>query len=301
MEQETELEFEAAISEEVGHVSSILSDMIATIKGYLPSLAFALLVFLCGVMLIKIFLKIMDRAIKKSGIDPTAGSFLHSLISVLLYVLVTIIVLSVLNVPMTSIITLLGTAGLAIGLALQDSLANVASGFIIMFTKTFKVGDLIKLDDKMGTVQSIGILHTKMLLPDHTVVTIPNGKITDAVLVNYSDQALRRLDLEIGISYSADFQRAKEIVRTIIVEHPSAVDDPSPIVRVGELGDSAVVLYVRAWTTNETYWDLYFDLLESIKIAFDREKIGIPFPQMDVHFPEEIAKNITSLKKYEIF
>ena len=279
----TEHTIESAITEEAEQVSSVLTDLLNFIRDLLPSLGSALLVLLCGIALSKALMKIVKRTLKRTSIDPTAVSFLSSLISVLLYLIVAVIVLSVLNVPMDSIVTVIGTAGLAIGLALQDSLANVAGGFLIMFSKPLKVGDLVKFGDITGTVKSVGILQTKLVLGDQTVVFIPNGQVADAVIVNYSEKEMRRLDLEIGISYDADFEKAKQLIGELIKAHPLAAEEPAPLVRVGRFDDSAVVLFVKVWTANDDYWDLHYDLHEQIKKAFDENGVSMPYPQVDVH------------------
>lgn len=286
----TESEFETILTEEAEQVSTVFSQIWGFVKSLLPSIGFAAIVLFLGILFAKSLTKLVKRSLKRSNIDATAASFLQSLISVALYAIVVIMVLSVLNVPMTSIITVLGTAGLAIGLALQDSLANVAGGFLIMFTKPLKVGDLVKFGDATGTVKSVGILQTKLILGDRTIVCIPNGQVADSVIVNYSEQELRRLDMEIGISYEDDFELAKKLIAELITAHPLAVDEPEPLVRVGEFGDNAVVLHVRAWTANDDYWDLHYDLHEQIKTAFDQNGVHFPFPQMDVHFDEAAPK-----------
>lgn len=279
----TENEFEAAITEEAEQVSTLLTDFWNFIKSILPSLGAALLVLIIGMMLSKALMKIIKRTLHKTNIDPTANSFLSSIISVLLHAIVAVIVLSVLNVPMDSIVTVIGTAGLAIGLALQDSLANVAGGFLIMFTKPLKVGDLVKFGDITGTVKSVGILQTKLILGDQTIVVIPNGQVSEAVIINYSEKSQRRLDLEIGISYEDDFEKAKRLIHEIITAHPLALEDPAPLVRVGALGNNAVILYVKVWCDNGDYWDLHYDMHEMIKKSFDENGISFPYPQMDVH------------------
>ncbi len=279
----TEHTIESAITEEAEQVSTLLTDLWNFIRDLLPSLGSALIVLLCGIALSKALMKIVKRTLKRTSIDPTAVSFLSSLISVLLYLIVAVIVLSVLNVPMDSIVTVIGTAGLAIGLALQDSLANVAGGFLIMFSKPLKVGDLVKFGDITGTVKSVGILQTKLVLGDQTVVFIPNGQVAEAVIVNYSEKEMRRLDLEIGISYDADFEKAKQLIGELIKAHPLAAEEPAPLVRVGRFDDSAVVLFVKVWTANDDYWDLHYDLHEQIKKAFDENGVSMPYPQVDVH------------------
>jgi len=294
---ETSAELGEIITEEAEHVTSIFTQLWNGVKGLLPSFGFAVLTFICGMMVIKVLMKFVRRGLQKSSISPTAASFLQSLIQVMLYVIVAVIVLSILKVPTTSIVTLIGAAGLAISLAVQDSLANVAGGFIIMFTKPMKVGDLVKFGDIMGTVDSIGILQTKLLLSDKTVVFIPNGQVSASVIVNYSEQELRRLDLDIGISYHDDFETAKQIITEQIAESSCAKQDPAPIVRLGAFGDNAVFIHVRVWSANDEYWDLHYDLHERIKKAFDEAGISFPYPQMDVHVaPEQPIKNKISKK-----
>lgn len=283
MTASAEKEIEAAITEEAVQVSALLSSLWNFIKSILPSLCFALLVLFIGMMLSRTLLKVVVRTLKKTSIDPTAVSFLSSLISVALYAIVAVIVLSVLNVPMDSIVTVIGTAGLAIGLALQDSLANVAGGFLIMFTKPLKVGDLVKFGDVTGTVKSVGILQTQLVLGDQTVVFIPNGQVAESVIVNYSEKEMRRLDLEISIAYDADFEKAKQLISELIKAHPLAADEPAPLVRVGRFDRSAVVLFVKIWTSNGNYWDLHYDMHEQIKKVFDANGIAMPYAQMDVH------------------
>lgn len=272
-----------AITEEAEHVSGILNGLWNAIRDALPSLAFAAAVFFIGILLVKILMKFIGHTIKKSNIDPTASGFLLSLIRVVMLLLVTVIGLTVLNVPMTSIVTVIGTAGLAIGLALQDSLANVAGGFIVLFTKPLKVQDFVKIDSITGTVEGIGILQTKLLQPDGTTVYIPNGKIADAVILNYSEHALRRLDLSFSIDYHNNAETAKQLILDILAQNSRALPDPPPLVRIGNFGDNAVELHVRVWTSCDAYWDLYYDLHEQIKSAFDEQGISIPFPQLDVH------------------
>ncbi len=292
---ETSAELGEIITEEAEHVTSIFTQLWNAVKGILPSLGFAVLTFVCGMMVIKMLMKFVRRGLGRSSISPTAASFLQSLIQVMLYIIVAVIVLSILKVPTTSIVTLIGAAGLAISLAVQDSLANVAGGFIIMFTKPMEVGDLVKFGDIMGTVDSIGILQTKLLLSDKTVVFIPNGQVSASVIVNYSEQELRRLDLDIGISYQDDFEAAKQIIMQQIAESPHAKQDPEPVVRLGAFGDNAVCIHVRVWSANDEYWNLHYDLHERIKKAFDEAGISFPYPQMDVHLAGEsgVKKNFS--------
>lgn len=280
--QETN-EIAEIISEEAEQVTTLFTKIADYVKGMLPSLISAGLLLIVGLIVSRILLKIIFHALRTSRLEPTASSFLHSLLSVILHVLVGVIVLSVLNVPMTSIITVIGTMGLAIGLALQNSLSNVAGGFLILFSKPLKVGDFVEFSGVTGTVESIAILQTKLRQPDGTTVFIPNGKIADSMILNYSEDPKRRIDLKFGISYDSDFEEAKAAIMEVLKRNKLAENNPPPVVRVGEMADSAVLIYVRVWTMHEHYWDLYFDLHEQVKKEFDQRGIGIPFPQVDVH------------------
>jgi small conductance mechanosensitive channel len=162
----------------------------------------------------------------------------------------------------------------------------VAGGFLILFSKPLKVGDYVEFAGITGTVESIAILQTKLRRPDGTAVFIPNGKISDAVVLNYSEDPRRRLDLEFSIAYDADAEKAKDLLTAIVLKSPYVLKDESPVIRIGGLGDSAVTLHVRVWTEHAHYWDLHYDLHEQVKAAFDKHGIQIPYPQMDVHLAD---------------
>ena len=280
---ETVPELGEVITGEAEHVGSVFNGMWEYVRGILPSLGSAALVFVIGILLSKFFLKFLGRTLSRSKLDKTAAGFLHSLIRVVLYILVTVIVLSVLNVPMTSIITVIGTVGLTVGLALQDSLSNVAGGFLILFSKPLKVGDFVEYAGITGTVETIGILQTKLKKADGTAVYIPNNQISNAVIQNYSEDPKRRLDINFGIGYDSDTELAKKLISDILDKHQLVNHELAYTVRVGELADSAVMIYVRVWTTHAEYWNLYYDLHEQVKKAFDENRISIPYPQREIH------------------
>ncbi len=280
---ETAAEIGDVITGEAEHVSSVFSGLWEYLKGILPSLGSAVLVFALGMVVSRVFLKFLGKTLARSKLDKTAAGFLHSLIRVILYILVTVIVLSVLNVPMTSIITVIGTVGLTVGLALQDSLSNVAGGFLILFSKPLKVGDFVEYAGITGTVEVIGILQTKLRKADGTVVYIPNNQISNAVIQNYTEDPGRRLDINFGIGYDSDSELAKKLISEILEKHPAVNHTKSNTVRIGELADSAVMIHVRVWTVHAEYWNLYYDLHEQVKQAFDENQIAIPYPQRDIH------------------
>ena len=281
--QPTENSFTEIITEETENVSSVFTAMWEHIRGHLPSLVFAALLFAAGVIVIRVVMRALARSLDKSRADRTATSFLHSMVRAALYAILAVMVLSVLGVPMTSIAAILGTVGLTIALGLKDSLAHIAGGFIILFTKPLKVGDFVEYDGIQGTVESIAIMQTKLRCENGTAVFIPNGKVADAVILNYSETPNRRIDLKFGISYEDDAEHAKALIREVLRKHPYVLTSPEPTVRIGNLGDSAVEIYLRVWTRHEHYWALYYDLHEQIRAAFDEGGIHIPYPQMDVH------------------
>lgn len=281
-ETTTELQIPNVI-EGVENASSLLTSLTDKFISALPVLAFAIIVFFAGIIISKLVVKFASKFIERSNIENTAGSFLISLIRVVLYILVAIIALSMLNVPMTSIVTVIGTAGLAIGLALQNSLSNLAGGFIILFSKPFKSGDLIEIDNSLGTVNSIGILYTKIITPDNKSIFIPNGKITDAKIINYSEISTRRVDLSFDISYDNDFEKAKNIIKKVIESDSLILREPEPLVRMNAQKESSLGICVQVWTNNEDYWNVLYNMTENVKLEFDRNNIEIPYNQLDLH------------------
>jgi small conductance mechanosensitive channel len=215
--------------------------------------------------------------------EKTASGFIKSALRIVLYILLGIIVLSILNVPMTSIVTIIGTMGVTIGLALKDSLSNVSGGFIILLNRPFKVGDYVEAVGITGTVEQIGIFYTTIVTSDNKTAHVPNGSITNSNVLNYSQKELRRLDLEYTISYDSDFEKAKAIINDIVLKNSKVLKDRDIVVRMGRQDASSVVLFVKVWTNHEDYWELNYDLNESIKTQFDRAGIEIPFNQLDIH------------------
>jgi len=206
--------------------------------------------------------------------------FIRSIAGIALKIMLWITVISMLGVKMTSFIAVLGAAGLAVGLALQGSLANFAGGVLIMLFRPFKVGDFISAQGHMGTVHSIQIFNTILKTVDNRTIIIPNGNLANSDLVNFSTEPTRRVDFSFGISYEDDFQKAKAIINQLIEKDERIF---TPFVRVGELADSSVNITVRVWANAADYWGIHFDLIENVKSEFDKQKISIPFPQSDVH------------------
>lgn len=277
-----------SIHESVEKTSGLFNDAAEYLKKALPLLIIALVILITGILISKLIAKLVGKAVSRSNVNGTAKSFLVSLIKILLYITVVVMALSVLNVPMSSIITILGAAGLAISLALQNCLSNLSGGFIILFTKPFNSGDIIELDGSVGTVRDIGIFYTKIVTFDNKTVFIPNGKVADAKIINYTETPTRRIDLSFDISYSADFDKARQVILGVISEEKLILKDPAPIVRMSSHNHSSVSIDVLVWVNNDDYLTEKYNMTEAVKAAFNENDIEIPFPQLDIHVKDKI-------------
>lgn len=247
----------------------------------------AILILIIGLQVIKALGNGFVRVMDKREMDPSLKPFLKSIFKNILIILLVLSVLSVLDVPMTSFIAIVGAAGLAIGLALQGTLQNFAGGVILLTLRPFKIGDYIEGGGVSGTVRQIQIFNTVLNTPDNIRVIIPNGKISNEPIKNYSAEDTRKLDMLFGIGYDDDIKKAKELLTSIVTSDERVLTDPAPQIVVAELGDSSVNFKVRPWCKTEDYWGLFFDLQERVKLEFDAAGISIPFPQRDVHFFKE--------------
>lgn len=253
------------------------------IIGILPTLLFAAIILIAGNILTKIVLKIMQAGLDKGKIDKTVHSFLNSLVTIVLKLFTIVIVLSVLGIPMTSIITVIGTAGVAIGLALQSSLSNIAGGFIILFTKPIEVGDFIESNGTSGTVSAINILYTQITTPDNQEAFIPNGLVANNKITNISKLGKRRLDLDFAIAYENDLEKAKAAINKVLDRSKFTLKDCDSVVKLGGHGTNGLIIHIRAWVHPDNYWDLYYEIYEQVKIEFEANSITIPHNQLDVH------------------
>ena len=250
---------------------------------YLPTLLIALIVFVAGCILNSFIMKLMGKGLEKSRLDKTIHKFLNSLVKIALMAFILIIVLTVLGIPMDSIIAVISSAGIAVGLAMQSSLSNVAGGFMVLIGRTFKVGDYVEIGGKEGTVDEISILSTKIITPDNKDIYIPNGTVVNSVVTNFSAEKARRIDQIYGISYDNDVRKAIKVIEDVIASNDMIHNDPAPFVRLTECAGSSLNIVVRVWADSADYWTVYFDLLESVKEAFDKNDIVIPYNQLDVH------------------
>ena len=261
------------------------------IQHYALNLVLAIVVFAVGWFVIKGLLKVMNRSLE-DRVDPTLVGFIHSVSKVLLIILLVITALGTAGIEMTSFVAILGAASFAAGLALQGSLSNFAGGVLLLLFRPFDVGDFVEVGDRLGTVQEIQMLYTIIHTPQNMRLYIPNGQLSNQEILNYSDNDTRRLDLQFGIGYDDDFERAKEIIEEIIAEYDLIFSEPAPIIRVGEHAGSSVEIFTRVWIDPGDYWPVYFHMHEEVKRRFDEAGIDIPYPQQDVHFDAEVTEGL---------
>lgn len=250
---------------------------------YVPKVLLALIVLLLGLWLINRVLRIMDRALEQAEMDISLAQFLHSLAGMVLKVLLLISVASMIGIATTSFVAVLGAAGLAIGLALQGSLANFAGGVLILLFKPYRVGDFIETQGVSGTVREIQIFSTLIHTPDNKVIIVPNGKLSNDVIINYSKASKRRIEIVVGIGYDDSIDTARRLIQELIDGDKRIDRDPEPLIVVSELADHSVNLTVRVWVDAENLWTVRFQLIEAVKNSFDANGVSFPFPQRDVH------------------
>ncbi len=242
-----------------------------------------LVILIIGSKIINVLVKFLKKDHKHSKIDASAKSFLISFVNVALKVLLFITVLGILGVPMTSLITILGSAAVAVGLALQGGLSNLAGGLLLLIFKPFKVGDFISTNGNEGTVKSITMFYTVINTPDNKVIQLPNGSLSNSNITNYSYNYERRVDIDLSVSYDSDIEKVKKVVNKVIDSHELILQDKEKFIRLKKHDESALVFTLRVWVKTSDYWAVYFDLMENIKKEFDKNNIEIPFNQLDVH------------------
>ncbi|WP_457643178.1 mechanosensitive ion channel family protein [Persephonella sp.] len=264
-----------------------LSGLIDTAISWGIRIAGAILVFIIGKWVAQKITNLVEKFMERSAVEPTLLKFLRSLTYIVLMILVIIAALGTLGVQTTSFVAILGAATLAVGLALQSNLSNFGAGAVLLMFKPFKVGDFVEAGGAMGTIEEIGIFHTKMKTGDNKLIIIPNSNIIGNNITNFSAKDTRRIDLVIGVGYEDDLKKVKEELWNIINADERILKEPAPTIAVSELADSSVNFVVRPWVKSSDYWPVYFDLLETIKTRFDEVGISIPYPQMDVHLKKE--------------
>jgi len=247
----------------------------------------AALVFLIGKWVASRIAKLIVRVMERQDIDVTLTRFLRNIIYYALLAAVVVAAAGQLGINTASFLTIIGAAGLAIGLALKDSLANFASGVLLILFRPFKVGDFVEAAGVSGSVQEITIFNTILHTPDNQLMIVPNGMISNDTITNVNANSTRRVDLVIGISYDDDIKTAHQLLREIVTADDRVLTDPKTVIAVSELADSSVNFVVRPWVSTKDYWDVRFDLTEKIKLEFDQAGISIPYPQQDVHLHQD--------------
>ncbi len=267
-------------------IQNLYAKSMGALEAYAPQFLSAILVLVLGWIMIGFFMRGLRKFFDRVNLDEALESFILSLAGAGLKIVLLVVVATMFGVQTTSLVALLGAAGLAVGLALQGSLSNFAGGVLILFFKPFKIGDYIEAQGTGGTVTSIQIFNTVLNTPDNKVIILPNGNLANDVITNYTDQYYRRVDFVFGIGYSDDIKLAKETLEKVVAQDERVIKDDTdrqPQIVVGNLGDSSVDLWCRVWVKTDDYWDLFFEKTEAVKLAFDEQGISISFPQQDVY------------------
>ena len=277
-------EIEKVSKEELSVLEKYVEESLPKILDFSISVILAAVVFFVGTKIIKCLIAIVKKSLERANVEQGVLTFISSLVKYMLYFVLVLMILSKFGVTASSVIAVLGSAGLTIGLALQGSLSNFAGGVLILLLKPFVVGDyIIENSDKMeGTVSEITIFYTKLLTPDNKAILIPNGTLSNSSIVNVTAMDKRRLDLRFGVAYDSDIQKVKEILERVAIGDKGIMKDEPTNVFVSELMDSYVEMGVRGWVKKEDYWNTKWRITENVKLEFDKAGISIPFPQLEV-------------------
>jgi small conductance mechanosensitive channel len=244
----------------------------------------AIAIFVLGRWAAKLVFRFATAGLERAHMEPLLVRFLGNMLYTLMLIVVVLAAISQLGVQTASLIAVLGAAGLAVGLALQGSLANFAAGVLIMIFRPYRIGDYIEGGGTAGTIEEVQIFTTVLKTPDNRRVIVPNGQMMNGTITNYSANPTRRVDLTACVSYSDDIEHVRRVLTELATSDPRVLEDPAPNIRMMRHGDSSIEWVVRPWVNAADYWPVYFDLTEQIKQRFDAEGISIPFPQRDVHF-----------------
>ena len=271
------------LDKELSNFEEIIKNLSVKSSDLLVKVILALIVMIIGYRIVNALEKRLKKPGKFSRLDASVKSFIISFITIALKILLMIIVLSIVGVPMASLVTIVGSCAVAIGLALQGGLSNIAGGLMILIFKPFKVGDFINSNGMEGTVKSITMFYTTLVTVDNKVIQLPNGNLSNSNITNYSANEKRRVDINMSVSYSSDIDKVKKVINDVINKHKLILEDEDKFVRLTKHDESALVFTLRVWALTKDYWTVYFDLLEDIKKEFDKNGIEIPFNQLDVH------------------
>lgn len=270
---------------------AILQKVYEVLAEYGLKILAAIAILIIGRYVAKLLSKLVSKGMERAGIENTLVSFTEHLLYIAALAFVVITTLATLGLQTTSLVAAIGAAGLAVGFALQGSLANLAAGVMLIIFKPFKVGDFVELAGKKGTVKAIQIFNTILNSPDNIRVIMPNAQVTGSHIMNFTSNGTRRVDLVIGVSYEDDLKKTHQVIERVLADDERVLKDPAPTVAVSELGDSSVNFVVRPWVKAADYWNVYFDITEKVKLALDQNGITIPFPQHDIHIKNETVQN----------
>jgi small conductance mechanosensitive channel len=271
-------------------LETVWNTILVSAPGIAWKIVTCLLVLIIGNAVIKFLCKRIENSKADQKLSDDARGYINALIRGSLYVIMVIIIVSIIGIPMASVIAVLASAGAAIALALQGTLANFAAGIMLLVFKPIHVGNYVEAAGTAGTVSDIGLFSTTLTTPDNKVVFVPNGQIVGGVITNYSLKDTRRVDVTFGVAYGTDAEAVKETVMAIANAHEKVLKDPAPFLRMTEMADSSLNFTVRVWVNSADYWGVKFDLNESIVAALAQNNISIPFPQMDIHIVEDKTK-----------
>ncbi len=247
----------------------------------------AALILIIGSLLAKFVIKRVKHGRVFARMDETVHGFFVAFVKISVYVILALLIVAALGVNMASIVAAVGSVGLAISLAVQGTLTNLASGIMLLVFRPFKEGDYIESDGVGGTVDELGIFYTTLYTPDNKKVVIPNGTVASNVLTNYSAKSTRRLEIALDMAYGTDLELAKGIIRGVLERHGEVLSEPAPFIRMTEMGDHGIIFKVRVWCKSEDYWTLNFNLLEDFYDSLEKEGIHVPYQQMDIHIKKD--------------
>lgn len=270
-----------------GQFEELLDQFLTGSIDLLGKVVIALLIFYLGRWIIKQIDKVFKRMLNRRVDDIALRSFLMNILNIALFATLIILIINIVGTKPVSLVALIGSIGLAVGLAVKDNLANFAGGVMLLFNKPFRGGDYIEAQNVAGTVQSVGILYTTLTTFDNKTVHIPNGPLSTGNIVNYSTQATRRVDLTVNVDYGSDVELVKRLLLDIAEKHPQVLKEPAPLSRMVKMNDSSIDFVLRVWTLAGDYWPVTFDLNEQTYEALVAQGLNIPFPQMTIHMAKD--------------
>ena len=266
-----------------GQIDQLIEQATSTGIEIGKSVLLAIVLAVAGRYVIRFINKMVARMLERRGVEPTVQSFLKSFVNITLIVLLIITVVGTLGVNTTSLAALLASAGLAVGMALSGNLQNLAGGIILLFLKPFKVGDFIEAQGVSGTVKAIQIFHTILTTTDNKELFVPKGALSSGNITNYTKNELRRVDFTIGVEYGTEIDKVKQVTLALLREDRRIMTEPAPFIAVKELGDNGVIYVIRVWAKASDYWDVFFNTTERIYTEYNKQGIGFPFPQIQIH------------------